>query len=90
MNILIVIVVLFVLFIFFFGGEKGLRNAMMGSYNGIKNSSPGLPESFYLKEALRVRFMSWTDYKLEDFVSDCDNIDDLIVKIKFYEENGLI
>ena len=67
-----------------------LRGAMMGSYNGIKNSNPGMPESFYLIGALGMRFRSWTDSQLESFIFDCDNIDELIQKIKIQEAQGII
>lgn len=90
MGIIIGIIITFVIFMFIFGGDKGLRNAMMGSYNGIKNSNPGMSESFYMKEALRRRFRSWPDYQLESFISDCSNIEDLIEKIKQQESSGII
>ena len=90
MWIAIVIIIAFVLFMFIFGGDKGLKNAMMRSYNGIKNSSPGMSKSFYMKEALRMRFRSWPDYQLELFISDCSDIDDLIEKIKQQESSGII
>ena len=66
------------------------KGAMMGSYNGIKNHHPGMPESFYMKEALRMRFRSWPDMKLESFISDCADIDDLIEKIERLEGQGII
>jgi len=61
------------------------KGAMMGSYNGIKNLHPGMPESFYMKEALKMRYRSWSEYQLSEFVEGCDNIDDLIEKIKLFE-----
>ena len=90
MWIIIGLIIAFVLFMFIFGGDRGLRNAMMGSYDGSKNSTPGMPESFYMKEALRMRFRSWSEGQLEFFISDCNNIDDLIEKIKQQESSGLI
>ena len=90
MGIIIGLIIAFVLFMFIFGGDKGLRNAMMGSYNRIKNSNPGMSESFYMKEALRMRFRSWPDYQLESFILDCSNIEDLIEKIKQQESSGII
>ena len=50
-----------------------LKGAMMGSYNGIKNSNPGMPESFYLKGALGMRFRSWSDSQLEFLFFDIVN-----------------
>ena len=67
----------------FIGDEavaKGTRKAMLGSYNRIKNSNPGLPESYYLKTALSMRFRNWSDFQLEAFIIDCHSIDELIEK----------
>jgi len=87
---LIVILVIIVLFIFLFSGKNGLQNAMMGSYNRIRKDYPYESEFFYMKESLRMRFRSWPTYKLESFVSDCENIQQLIEKIRFYESKGVI
>lgn len=76
-----------------FGDEavaKGTRKAMIGSYNNIKNSNPGLSESDYLKTALSIRFRNWSDMQLESFTLDCIDIDDLIEKIIFQEKNRMI
>ena len=70
MVIIIVIVIVFFLFIFFNSGEGALKKAMMGSYNGVKNMNPGMPEEFYLKESLRRRFRNWPDYELELFIEE--------------------
>ena len=88
--IVIAIVVIIILFIFFMSGDGVLRKAMMGSYNGIKNMNPGMPDEFYLKESLRMRFRDWPDYKLELFIEDCDDIDQLIKKIYSQESTGVI
>ena len=76
-----------------FGDEavaKGTRKAMLGSYNGIKNINPGLPESHYLKLALSRRYRNWSEIQLESFIMDCYSIEDLIEKIIFQEKNRLI
>jgi hypothetical protein len=90
MVIIIVIVIIIFLFIFFNSGEGALRKAMMGSYNGIKNMNPGMPDEFYLLESLRRRFRNWPDYKLALFIEDCNDIDDLINKIYNQESKGII
>lgn len=61
------------------------KGAMMGSYRGVKNRNPGMSELFYMKEALRFRYISWSEHRLLEFVSDCRDIDDLIEKIKSFE-----
>ena len=76
-----------------FGDEavaKGTRKAMIGSYNKIKNSNPGLSESDYLKTALSRRFRNWSDFQLEAFIMGCFSIEDLIEKIIFQEKNRMI
>jgi len=76
-----------------FGDEavaKGIRKAMIGSYNNIKNSNPGLSESDYLKTALSRRFRNWSDFQLDTFIMDCFSIEDLIEKIIFQEKNRMI
>jgi len=76
-----------------FGDEavaKGTRKAMIGSYNKIKNSNPGLSESDYLKTALSRRFRKWSDFELEAFIMGCSSIEDLIEKIIFQEKNRMI
>jgi hypothetical protein len=88
--IVIAIVIIIVLFIFFMSGDDALRKAMMGSYNGIKNMNPGMSDEFYLKESLRMRFRNWPDYKLELFIEDCNDIDELINKIYNQESTGVI
>ena len=90
MIILIAIVIILFLFIFFFSGQGPLKKAMMGSYNVIKKTNPGMSEEFYLKESLRRRFRNWPDYKLELFIEDCDDIGQLIDKIYDQESSGII
>ena len=65
------------------------KGAMMGSYNGIKKHYPGMPESFYMKEALRMRYRSWSDYELSEFIEGCHNMDDLIERIKSFERSTI-
>ena len=71
-------------------GKGALEKVMMGSYIGVKNMTPGMPEEFYLKEALKRRFRNWPDYQLQQFIEDCNDIDDLIEKIYDQESKGLI
>ena len=76
-----------------FGDEavaKGTRKVMMTSYYGFKNREPGMPESWYMKMAVGIRYRSWSDMQLEVFVSDCNSIDELIEKIISQEKYGLI
>lgn len=76
-----------------FGDEavaKGTRKVMMNSYIGFKNREPEMPENWYLKMALGMRFRNWSEMQLEAFVMDCNSIDDLIEKIIFQEKNRLI
>ena len=76
-----------------FGEEavaRGTRKVMLMFYNGFKNKDPGMPESWYLKMALSMRFRKWSDIQLEVFVSDCNNIDELIEKIITQEKYRLI
>ena len=90
MIIIISIIAIIILVLVFNSGEGATKKAMRGSYNRIKNSTPGMIEEFYLKEALRVRFRSWPDYKLEEFISDCYDIDSLAHKIYTLEQKGII
>jgi hypothetical protein len=76
-----------------FGDEavaKGTRKIMMQSYYLVKNDQPNMPEQWYLKMALGRRFRNWPDMKLEVFVMDCLNIDDLIDKIILQEKQRII
>lgn len=76
-----------------FGEEavaRGTRKVMLRSYNGFKNREPGMPESRYLIMTLRMRYRKWSDIQLEVFVSDCNNIDELIEKIISQEKYRLI
>jgi len=77
----------------FFGDEavaKGTRQVMMTSYNGFKNREPGMPENWYLKMALGMRFRNWSETQLEGFVMDCIDINDLIEKIISQERDRII
>ena len=79
----------------FFGDEavaRRTRKVMMDSYNGIRYSEPNRSETYYLKESLRIRFGSWTDFELDTFINIpiCLNIDDLIEKIIEHESKGMI
>ena len=76
-----------------FGDEavaKGTRKIMHQSYYRIKNDNLNMPEQWYLKMALGRRFRKWPDEKLEIFVMDCLNIDDLCEKIIRQEKDGII
>ena len=76
-----------------FGDEavaKSTRKVMMNTYNRVKRENPGFSESDYLKTSLSRRFRNWSDFQLEDFIMDCNNIDDLIEKIIFQEKNRFI
>jgi hypothetical protein len=76
-----------------FGDEavaKGTRKVMINSYNGFKNKEPGMPENWYLKMALGIRYRRWSEIQLESFVIDCKDIDDLIEKIIFQEKHRII
>ena len=76
-----------------FGDEavaRGTRKIMMRSYISFKQATPSMPESYYLKMALGMRFRNWSDMQLESFTLDCIDIDDLIEKIILQEKNRII
>ena len=49
-----------------------------------------MPESWYLKRALGIRYRRWSEIQLESFVMDCKDIEDLIEKIIFQEKHRII